>query len=56
MAIGVVSGCVIAGMPGAGKTTITGLVAGSLPRAAQVGGDAVNDMIRSGFVWFMGKP
>jgi len=57
MAIGVVSGCVIVtGMPGAGKTTITGLVAGSLPRAAQVGGDAVNDMIRSGFVWFMGKP
>ena len=57
MAIGVVSGCVIVtGMPGAGKTTITALVAGSLPRAAQVGGDAVNDMIRSGFVWFMGKP
>ena len=27
-----------------------------MPRAAQVGGDAVNDMIRSGFVWFMGKP
>lgn len=51
------SGCVIVtGMPGAGKTTITALVAGLLPRAAQVGGDAVNDMIRSGFVWFMGTP
>ena len=53
----VMSGCVIVtGMPGAGKTTITALVAGLLPRAAQVGGDAVNDMIRSGFVWFMGTP
>ena len=53
----VVSGCVIVtGMPGAGKTTITALAAGLLPRAAQVGGDAVNDMVRSGFVWFMGTP
>ncbi len=43
-------------MPGAGKTTITALAARLLPRAAQVGGDAVNMMIRSGFVWFMGKP
>jgi energy-coupling factor transporter ATP-binding protein EcfA2 len=52
-----VSGCVIVtGMPGAGKTTITSLVAGLMPRAAQVGGDAVNVMIRSGFVWFMGQP
>lgn len=43
-------------MPGAGKTTITDLAARLLPRAAQVGGDAVNMMIRSGFLWFMGKP
>ena len=27
-----------------------------MPRAAQVGGDAVNPMIRSGYVWFMGQP
>jgi chloramphenicol 3-O-phosphotransferase len=27
-----------------------------MPRAAQVGGDAVNVMIRSGYVWFMGQP
>jgi chloramphenicol 3-O-phosphotransferase len=52
-----VSGCVIVtGMPGAGKTTITSLVAQLMPRAAQVGGDAVNIMVRSGFVWFMGQP
>lgn len=43
-------------MPGAGKSTITALVARLLPRAAQVGGDAINAMIGSGFVWFMGKP
>jgi predicted kinase len=52
-----VSGCVIVtGMPGAGKSTITSHLAGLLPRAAQVSGDAVNAMIGSGFVFFMGKP
>lgn len=43
-------------MPGAGKTTVTSLAARLMPRAAQVGGDDVNAMIRSGFVWFMGEP
>ena len=57
MTIDEATGCVIVtGMPGAGKTTITGLVAQLLPRAAQVSGDAVNAMIRSGYVWFMGRP
>ena len=52
-----VPGCVIVtGMPGAGKTTITSLVARLMPRAAQVSGDDVNGMIRNGFVWFMGEP
>jgi predicted kinase len=52
-----VVGCVVVtGMPGAGKTTVTSLAAWLMPRAAQVGGDDVNAMIRSGFVWFMGEP
>jgi predicted kinase len=52
-----VAGCVlVTGMPGAGKTTVTSLAASLMPRAAQVGGDDVNAMIRSGFVWFMGEP
>jgi predicted kinase len=51
------SGCVIVtGMPGAGKSTVTSLVAQQMPRAAQVSGDDVNAMIRSGFVGFMGRP
>jgi predicted kinase len=52
-----VPGCVIVtGMPAAGKTTVTSLVAQRLRRAARVGGDDVNAMIRSGYVWFMGEP
>jgi hypothetical protein len=43
-------------MPGSGKTTNASLAGCLLPRAAQVGGDAVNQMIRSGYVWFMGHP
>ena len=51
------SGCVIvSGMPGAGKSTVTSLAAGLLPRAAQVKGDDVNQMIVSGGVMFMGTP
>jgi predicted kinase len=54
---GELSGCVIvSGMPAAGKSTVTALAARLLPRAAQVKGDAVNQMILSGRVWFMGKP
>jgi predicted kinase len=51
------SGCVIvSGMPGAGKSTVTAQAAHLLPRAAQVKGDDVNQMILSGRVWFMGTP
>jgi predicted kinase len=57
MTSGELSGCVIvSGMPGAGKSTVTTLAAGLLPRGAQVKGDDVNQMIRSGRVWFMGTP
>jgi predicted kinase len=57
MTSGELSGClIVSGMPGAGKSTVTALVAGFLPRGAQVRGDDVNQMIRSGRVWFMGKP
>ena len=52
-----VAGCVlVTGMPGAGKTSVASLAARLMPRAAAVGGDDVNAMIRSGFVWFMGEP
>jgi predicted kinase len=57
MTSGALCGCVIvSGMPGAGKTTVSALAAGLLPKAAQVKGDDVNRMIRSGRVWFMGTP
>lgn len=57
MTSGELSGCVIVtGMPAAGKSTVTGLVADLLPRAAQIKGDDVTQMIRSGWVWFMGEP
>ena len=50
-----VAGCVlVTGMPGAGKTTVASLAARLMPRAAAVGGDDVNAMIRGGFVLFMG--
>jgi predicted kinase len=51
------SGCVVVtGMPAAGKSTVTGLAARLLPRAARVKGDDVNEMIFSGRVGFMGEP
>ena len=57
MTSGELLGCVIvSGMPGAGKSTVTTLAARLLPRAAQVKGDAVNQMILSGRVGFMGEP
>lgn len=51
------SGCVIvSGMPGSGKSTVSSLAASLIPRAAQIKGDDVNQMILSGRVWFMGEP
>jgi dephospho-CoA kinase len=49
------TGCVIVtGMPGAGKSTVTARAAARLPKAAQVRGDDMNLMIKSGYVGWMG--
>lgn len=44
------------GMPGAGKSTVSGLAARRLPKAARISGDEMNMMIRSGYVGWMGRP
>ncbi|HLL68352.1 MAG TPA: AAA family ATPase [Micromonosporaceae bacterium] len=51
------SGCVIvSGMPAAGKSTVTGLAARLLPRAARIKADDLNEMILSGRVGYLGQP
>ena len=44
------------GNAGRGKSTVTALAAGLLPRGAQVKGDDVKQMIRNGRVGFLDKP
>lgn len=47
---------IVTGMPAAGKSTVTRLVASALDRAARVDGDDVVRMIISGGVWALGEP
>ncbi|RZU13599.1 hypothetical protein EV645_4446 [Kribbella rubisoli] len=46
----------VTGMPGAGKSTVTRLVAEQLPRSARLGGDEFNQLIVNGFVWALAEP
>ncbi|MBQ3358472.1 MAG: AAA family ATPase [Microbacterium sp.] len=47
---------IVTGMPGSGKSTVTELIANSLPRAARLSGDDISGMIRTGRVWALGSP
>jgi adenylylsulfate kinase-like enzyme len=46
----------VTGMPGAGKSTVTRLIADALPRAARLDGDMVNRLVVSGRVGPLGEP
>ncbi|MER7246201.1 AAA family ATPase [Kribbella sp. NPDC000426] len=46
----------VTGMPGAGKSTVTRLVAQQLSRSARLDGDEFNRLIVNGFVWALGEP
>ena len=46
----------ITGAPGAGKSTVSRLVADALTHAALIDGDVVNRLMVSGRVWALGEP
>jgi len=47
---------IITGAPGAGKSTVSLLVAQALTRSALLNGDQINRLIVSGHVWALGEP
>ncbi len=47
---------IVTGAPGAGKTSVAGLLADGMRRAAVLNGDALNRMVVSGHVWALGEP
>ncbi|MEO3751320.1 AAA family ATPase [Streptomyces sp. B6B3] len=47
---------IVTGMPAAGKSTVTRLVAARLPRAARLDGDMVSRLVVSGRVGALGEP
>lgn len=47
---------IITGAPGAGKSTVSLLVAQALERSALLSGDQINRLVVSGHVWALGAP